>query len=219
MKLRTNLLKCSALVAACSMSFAASAAPIITNGSFENPDVAPGQWDYFSASEVNGWSGSNIEIWDHLQNEPAADGEQFAELNAHPNSGTPFLIYQDFETTIGMDYNFSFAYQARTDNAESFGVTIDSITPDIDGPIFSSLTSAAITDHTRNGWSTYNGVFTAETLWSRISFETITPSTGTYGNFIDDVKVVGATQVSEPGTLALLGLGLAGLGLTRRKTK
>lgn len=219
MKLSTSLLKCSALAAVCSMSFAVSAAPIITNGSFEDPNVQAGHWDYFSASEVDGWSGSNIEIWDHLQGEPAADGQQFAELNAHPNSGTPFLIYQDFATTIGMDYSFSFAYQARTDNAESFGVSIDSITPSIDGPVFGSLASAVVTDHKRNGWSRFNGVFTAETLWSRISFETITPSTGTYGNFIDDVKVEGVTQVSEPGTLALLGLGLAGLGLSRRKAK
>jgi hypothetical protein len=39
------------------------------------------------------------------------------------------------------------------------------------------------------------------------------------GNSILTVQTADAAQVSEPGTLALLGLGLAGLGFTRRKAK
>ena len=58
---------------------AASAnANLIVNGSFEDNDVAEGTWQYFVADDVNGWDGSNIEIWDGLNGVASADGEQHA---------------------------------------------------------------------------------------------------------------------------------------------
>jgi hypothetical protein len=200
-----TLFKATILSATLATLSATANANLLVNGSFENPDVQTGSWQYFNSSSVPGWDGSNIEIWDHLNGEAAYEGSQFAELNAHPSSVQGFTIYQNFSTIIGQTYDFSFAYQARNAISpnESFSVQINGILQDL------------LNTHTTTGWSVYSNSFTAIDTTSTISFSSITE--GTQGNFIDDVKVT--TQVAEPATLALLGLGLAGLGFSRRRMK
>lgn len=186
------------------LSFSATA-NVLVNGGFENPNVNSGSWQYFSASDVDGWNGSNIEIWNNLNNVSAFEGNQFAELNSHPGTGQAFTIFQDFSTVQGQTYNVSFAYRARSNNNEAFQADIRGLT---------NLESWLIDDHTTSQWSTFSSSFVADSTLSSIAFTTIVPSTGTVGNFIDDVKV---SAVAEPATLALLGLGIASLGFTRRR--
>ena len=187
-----------------SLSLAANA-NILVNGGFENPNINTGSWQYFSSSDVDGWNGSNIEIWKNYNNVSAFEGGQFAELNSHPGTGQAFTIFQDFSTVQGQWYDVSFAYRARANNNEAFQV-------DLNGT--SNIESWLIDDHTTSQWSTFSGSFLADSSLSSIACTTVVPSTGTVGNFIDDVQV---SAVSEPATLALLGLGLAGLGFTRRR--
>lgn len=174
-------------------------ANLIVNGSFEDNDVADGNWKFFAANDVNGWDGSNIEIWDGLYGVASADGEQHAELNAHPYAAE-FSIFQDFDTVIGQSYDVSFFYSARRSNAESFAYSVDSL-------------MGEMTDHVVGDWRQFEGSFVATGETSQLRFTSI--SNGTVGNFIDGVSVT--ASVPEPGSVVLLALGLFGLGLARKK--
>lgn len=184
-----------------------ASANLLTNGSFEDsPELtqAGGGWGFFNPTLVSGWGSedNNIEIWNSgFNGVDAADGKQFAELNAHPETGIAFTLFQDIVTTIGESYNLSFAYRARN-GQESFNVSA----ADLDTQIQNTSTSE---------WTIYSGMFTAQEELTRLMFTSVDPETETLGNFIDNVSVV--AKVPEPGTLALVGLGLAGLGLSRRR--
>lgn len=195
-----------ATVSALSFSLLAAApvsANLIVNGGFEQPDVPTGNWQYFSSAAVDGWEGDNIEIWDNYGGVSAYEGSQFAELNAHPYSGSEFGIFQNFATTIGQSYDLSFAYRARQSNSESFDV---SVTPGM---------TWNLDDHVVGAWSIFSGSFVASSELTTLTFTSVIPETGTVGNFLDDVKVT--ASVPEPGSIALLGLSLLGMGVARRR--
>lgn len=179
----------------------AANANLLVNGGFEDNNVATGSWQYYSASNVNGWDGSNVEIWDTMGGVTAAEGTQHAELNAHPNAGS-FSIYQNFATVVGQVYDVSFFYRARSTTSESFYFSVADL-------------NALIDDHVTTQWNQYMNTFTATGTSTTIRFTTITPSNSTYGNFLDGVSVT--QHVPEPAGYALLALGLIGLGLARRR--
>jgi len=182
---------------------------LLTNGGFESsPALTQGgnNWGFFTPDLVPGWDSedNNIEIWKTgFNGVNAYEGGQFAELNAHPETGGAFTLFQDIVTNIGQDYELTFAYRARSGSGtESFNVTAGGLNQDI------ANTSS-------NGWTLFSGMFTASTELTRLMFTSVNPETETLGNFLDEVSVI--ARVPEPGTLALLGLGLAGLGLSRRR--
>ncbi len=183
--------------------FAVSAnANLIVNGGFEDNNVAAGNWAYFSSASVNGWEGDNIEIWNQFSGVVAPEGQQHAELNAHPFDGSMFSIFQSFATVIGQTYDVSFFYSARVDSNEQFS--------------FSAGTLAALlNDHVVGSWTQYTGSFVANSSLSTITFST--NDAGTYGNFLDDVVVTAKVNVVESNPLVMLLIGFAGLILIRRR--
>lgn len=194
---------------------AASNANIIVNGSFEDSIVGNNQWKVFTSANVNGWDGSTIEIWDSLQNFDSYEGDQHAELNAHNNNGNVFSIFQNFATTAGISYDVSFAYAARTNNGEQFSFDIESDNAIIDSVLFNN-------DLVKQ-WSLFETSFVATGALSKIIFTSVTPATGTLGNFLDDVIVTPSDELSTvnasaPASVALILAGMFGLMFSRRKT-
>ncbi len=179
-------------------------ASLIINGSFENNDVREGGWRWFESSNVDGWQGGNIEIWDGLGGVEAFAGQQHAELNAHPNNGEAFSIFQQFETEIGRTYDLSFAYQARRNNREAFRVEV--VGDD-------SLIDFVVDDHVRGIWSIFEHGFTANSSQTLLRFTSVFPESNTVGNFLDDVSV--SAVIPLPATAWLFLSAFLPLSLMR----
>lgn len=191
-------------------------ANLIVNGSFEDNAVNPGTWRWFYSADVNGWTGSNIEIWDDFLGVKAVDGTQFAELNAHANSGQQFTIAQSFNTTVNSLYDLSFFYRARRSNDEAFQVSLSN------GQ--SNFFEQIMTDHIVGEWSFFNATFRAASSTTTLLFSSVQPHSGTVGNFLDNIVVTGAPTslsaqpVSEPAAFTLLAI-FGGLFLMRLKKR
>ena len=205
-----NLFKNIVLTGAMMAASASASAGLIVNGSFENNDIRNNSWSWFSSDQVDGWNGSNIEIWDSLQNFASFDGDQHAELNAHgPNQGA-WSVYQSFMTVANQSYDVSFAYASRRSGGEAF---LFEILDDTNNVLFSQL----IDDHLQKSWQVFETQFDAVSFQSTLRFTS--QNSGTYGNFLDAVDV-SAAEIPEPMTLIMLGAGLFALGLrVNRKPK
>ncbi len=67
-------------------------------------------------------------------------------------------------------------------------------------------------------WETITHIFTVDVATTS-NFVFNHDGGDNIGIMLDNVSLIDSVIVSEPGSLALLGLGLAGLGVARRKTK
>lgn len=204
----------------------------LVNGGFETtPALAPASYALYNQSAVPGWrttaSDGLIEIWssgyNSLSNGPvsAYEGNQFAEINA-----TQFAaLYQEVSgVAAGSLVGFQFAHRGRA-GIDTMQLTItdlglNNLFGDGDDAV---LFTRQYTDG-NTAWGFYTSAaenpINALGNTIRFSYSAISATGGaSVGNFIDaaDFGIGVGQRIPEPGTLTLLGLGIACLGLARRR--
>jgi hypothetical protein len=210
----------------------AARADLVTNGSFEtgtNPPTGDGDTQAIGTSNITGWTvvandgttvdnGKNV-LWINNGSYGLSTpfGTYFLDLTGTTDS-TPYDgVTQSIATVSGQQYVLTFDLGVST-NGGPFSGTIS-----VDADINSSPT--LFTDNGTTGtltsdntlWTDESLTFTATSTSTAIA---IIGETDTAGEFIglDNVSVnLAPPSVPEPASMALLGAGLLGLGVVRRR--
>ncbi|MGV9771074.1 Ig-like domain-containing protein [Streptosporangium sp. NPDC003464] len=163
----------------------------LVNGSFETPPVVAADWNIPDASTNPGvgWhttaTDNKLEFWrGGASGVPAADGQQFAELNANQVS----TLYQDVPTVPGTPMTWSLYHRGRlgTDVMRVLigapGATVAQVPTGASSPDISDDNTA---------WRHYTGVYVVPPgqTTTRFAFESVSAAGGTptAGNFLDGV--------------------------------
>ena len=202
---------------------------LVVNGEFEDP-TCNRSWCAINPANVPGWNttDSAIEFWRQGSFRSPTQGSdglatgQHLEINTHRGNRTITQeIFVPLNIDTGVAAQFSFDAWSRGNSAGSYSVT---------GSASGVRVASTAIDMNRSGWSENSHMFTL------IAGETVTLSFKAIGGVtphIDQVSLLISTlpealtsgvptpssDLPEPGTLALFGFGLAGLGAASRRRR
>lgn len=189
-------------VAALALAPIAAQANLLVNGSFEQPNVAPGSWSIFGG--IPGWSSGGLGIEVRDQNTGLAyDGTQFVELDTTGNS----WMSQSLASVAGTHYIVSFAYSPR------IGVNLNSNKIDVywNGVKIGSANGSGVGQNAHN-WLIYEFDVYGINGLAELKF-VAAGNSDSLGGSLDDVTL----RIPEPGAAALMAAGLLLLGAVARR--
>lgn len=199
--LKTSLILAVAFVAA----IHSTNAQIITNGSFEAPDVLSFVTINAGQLTIAPWvvNLGTVDVVDaSFGAGPAFQGQQYLDLDGV----SPGRVTQSFATTPGLSYTLNFAYANNYINQPSASATVRLF--DLGGVRLTQTITHSTSLSGNLNWTVFGGSFTAVQSTTNLEFSSLSsgPLPGSGGGiFLDAIQIV-----PEPASAVLLLLGAAG---------
>ncbi|MGB5344618.1 MAG: PEP-CTERM sorting domain-containing protein [Woeseia sp.] len=209
-------------LALASVGASADVIELITNGEFEDPQIT-GSFQFVSDTNVPGWACTNgqCEIWAQgAIGSPSLGSDGLATGQHHEINASNIFSITTNGGLVAVDSIGSLTFDVWDRIGQgALRFMIDAI-----GPNARNIFTSSIVDLSdlgaNNAWYQLgaNNLTLLAGDQIKVSFLDLTfrSDCDTCGVHIDGVRMT-ATSVSEPGTLALFGLALLGLGITRRR--
>ncbi len=219
--MKTKTVAAVAFALACST---ASAANLLTNGSFEAPNIVGGSYALYATNStaITGWTVLGPTLGDSVQLTPdtylglrASDGRQWIDLTGIV--GYDKGVQSDaFATVMGATYRISF----DVGNYLPFGQATVGLSVAGGAEQLFTNTSLAITSTNPMNWTSFSVDWVANTTSTRLSLlgRVNGALSNNLGIGLDNVSVERVIPtVPEPETWSLMMVGLAAFAFTARR--